>query len=183
MKGFVEYEATLLEKMILSCRCQMDTVDKSVTYFWKLVPQPASLMKLPVKEGPSTSRDTASALYQQKVSHVCEKIMAAWLSPPVSEWRPTSVYTCAIMYICARLIHPRFTSSGVFLCFPRGHAASPQADVLPAVWLGCGKVRSQCASNHLHQCFLTGGSRPKKWVSNQFWVGRGAFVWGRNAKN
>lgn len=149
--------------MILSCCCQMDTVDKSVTYFWKLVPQPASLMKLPVKEGPSTSRDTASALYQQKVSHVCEKIMAAWLSPPVSEWRPTSVYiSCAIMYICARLIHPHFTSSGVFLRFPRGHAASPQADVLPAVWLGCGKVWSQCTSS---------GSRPKSGSQTNFeWV-------------
>lgn len=158
--------------MILSCCCQMDTVDKSVTYFWKLVPQPASLMKLPVKEGPSTSRDTASALYQQKVSRVCEKIMAAWLSPPVSEWRPTSVDTsCAIMYICARLIHPRFTSSGVFLRFPRGHAASPQTDVLPAVWLGCGKVWSQCTSNHLNQCFLTGGSRPKSGSQTNFeWV-------------
>uniref|UniRef100_H3CJA5 Ral transcription factor IIIC subunit 5 n=1 Tax=Tetraodon nigroviridis TaxID=99883 RepID=H3CJA5_TETNG len=32
---------------------------------------PASLMKLPAQEGPSTSQDTASALYQQKVSRVC----------------------------------------------------------------------------------------------------------------
>lgn len=31
-------------------------------------------MKLPAKEGPSTSRSTASALYQEKVSSVCKKL-------------------------------------------------------------------------------------------------------------
>lgn len=115
-------------------------------------------MKLPAKEGPSTSRGTASILYQQKVGRVCERINTAWQSPPVSEQSPTLMCASwAKLYVCVKLIQPGFTASGVFLCFPRGHAASPQTDVLPAVWLRCGKVWSQYTSTHLYESdsFLT----------------------------